>query len=303
MSFGNEKCTVVETLICPHCKETLIINKRQFANHVRWCKANPKYEEIRNSTINKIKKNCEIKHDELFHNRDIECPICNKIFTINISDSDFNRGKYRKTCSDECAKKLTAQNTDKEEKNKKVSESVKEFVRKNNPEGIISERETICPNCGIVFTPKKRNQKFCSNKCNIEFHSKEALRDQDFMKRYKSQCVFDFSLNEFPEEFDFDLIENFGWYSASNHGNNVDGVSRDHMLSCREGGKLLIDPYLISHPANCKLILQRDNASKRDKSTITLEELQKRINDWNLKYGEYPNKINYNIIPEIIRNN
>lgn len=30
------------------------------------------------------------------------------------------------------------------------------------------------------------------------------------MKRYKSQCVFDFSLNEFPEEFDFDLIENFG---------------------------------------------------------------------------------------------
>lgn len=83
MAFGNEKCTVVETLICPHCKETLVMNKRQFANHVRWCKANPKYEEIRNSTINKIKKNCEIKHDELFHDRDIECTICNKIFTIN----------------------------------------------------------------------------------------------------------------------------------------------------------------------------------------------------------------------------
>ena len=80
-----------------------------------------------------------------------------------------------------------------------------------------------------------------------------------------------FSLDAYPEEFDFSLIEKYGWYKAKNNGDNPNGVSRDHMFSVKDGFLNKIDPKIISHPANCRLVLQRENAKKRNKSCITLE--------------------------------
>ena len=97
----------------------------------------------------------------------------------------------------------------------------------------------------------------------------------------------------YPEEFDFNLIEQYGWYKAKNRGNNPNGVSRDHIYSIEEGYKNLIDPYIISHPANCMLIQQRKNASKHIKSNISIERLIEKIKQWNEKYGVYENKIDY----------
>ena len=91
-------------------------------------------------------------------------------------------------------------------------------------------------------------------------------------------------MSDFPDEFDFDLIKKFGWYKAKNRGNNLNGVSRDHMFSVSEGFKQNIDPYLISHPANCKLIIHNDNQKKKHNSSITLEELKLKIKNWDLKY-------------------
>jgi hypothetical protein len=65
---------------------------------------------------------------------------------------------------------------------------------------------------------------------------------------------------------DGSLIEKYGWYKAKNNGNNLGGVSRDHMLSVSEGYKLSIDPYFLSHPANCKLMVHSENISKNKKS-------------------------------------
>lgn len=31
--------------ICPYCECHLLMNKKVFANHVRWCKSNPKFIE------------------------------------------------------------------------------------------------------------------------------------------------------------------------------------------------------------------------------------------------------------------
>ena len=104
------------------------------------------------------------------------------------------------------------------------------------------------------------------------------------IKRYREACKFKFSLNWFPLEFDFDLIKKYGWYKAKNHGNNLNGVSRDHMYSIMDGYINRVDPKILSHPANCKLMLHRDNSSKRNKSSITLEELKKRIDSWDKKY-------------------
>ena len=67
-------------------------------------------------------------------------------------------------------------------------------------------------------------------------------------------CSFTFSIKDYPDEFDLNLLKDKKMYSAANHGNNQNGVSRDHMYSCAEGFKHNISPLIISHPANCQLI-------------------------------------------------
>ena len=53
------------------------------------------------------------------------------------------------------------------------------------------------------------------------------------------------------------------------------------MLSVREGFELGIDPKLLSHPANCKLMIHNENVSKNKKSSISLDDLIKRIKYFN----------------------
>ena len=99
--------------------------------------------------------------------------------------------------------------------------------------------------------------------------------------------MFRFSLKDYPDEFDFELIEKYGFYSPANKNNNLNGVSRDHMYSVYEGYKNNISPKIISHPANCKLLKHTDNISKNKKCSITLDELLERIKEWEIKYGKY----------------
>lgn len=35
MPFANETCKTIETFECPYCHEQLVMNKRQYANHIR----------------------------------------------------------------------------------------------------------------------------------------------------------------------------------------------------------------------------------------------------------------------------
>jgi hypothetical protein len=104
------------------------------------------------------------------------------------------------------------------------------------------------------------------------------------LPRYRQLCAFSFGLKQYKEEFDFLLIEKYGWYKAKNRGNNPLGVSRDHMFSVKDGFKQNVSPELIKHPANCVLIQNKDNQSKGPKSSITLNELKDRIRAWDLKY-------------------
>ena len=105
------------------------------------------------------------------------------------------------------------------------------------------------------------------------------------LRWFRSLCSFKFNVFNYPEEFDLALIEKHGWYSASNRGGNSNGVSRDHMLSVRFAFDNGIDPMLVSHPANCKLLRHNDNVSKFSKCSITHEELKARIEKWNARYG------------------
>ncbi len=110
--------------------------------------------------------------------------------------------------------------------------------------------------------------------------------DKTIKSEYRKACKFRFNLKDYPDNFDFWLIEQYGWYKAKNKGDNLGGVSRDHMLSVSEGFELGIDPFLLAHPANCKLLIHTDNISKNKKSTITFDELLNRIKNFDEKYGK-----------------
>ncbi|CAK0751140.1 hypothetical protein CCP3SC1AL1_1830007 [Gammaproteobacteria bacterium] len=104
--------------------------------------------------------------------------------------------------------------------------------------------------------------------------------DKTGLNRYRQLCEFKFNVFHFPNKFDLKLIEEFGWYKAKNRGDNPNGVSRDHMYSVKEGYLNNIDPYIISHPANCMLMKHNDNNKKNINCSISLEELNNKINKW-----------------------
>jgi len=108
--------------------------------------------------------------------------------------------------------------------------------------------------------------------------------------QYAYQCRFNFSISQYTDWFvgASELIKQYGWYSTpgSRKGiKNTNGVSRDHMYSVSDGFKNNIDPKILSHPANCRLVTHTDNQRKNSKSSITLEELLQHIQQFESIYG------------------
>jgi len=157
----------------------------------------------------------------------------------------------------------------------KLSNIRQEYNEKNqqlSEKGLINP-DTICKSCGqnncVLYG------KFICTNCKLQNYPK-----------YKELARFKFNVFEYPKEFDLHLIETYGWYSAKNRGGNLNGVSRDHVFSVLDGFKNKIDPEIISHPANCRLILQKINSSKKAKSLTSLEDLLLKIAEWNEKYKQ-----------------
>jgi len=107
---------------------------------------------------------------------------------------------------------------------------------------------------------------------HLNAHAFIVRKNRTAFVNYRADCAFKFNLKDFPDEFDFTLIETHGWYKAKNHGDNLNGVSRDHMISIRYGFDNKVDPKIISHPANCQLLRHTDNAKKQENCRIA--ELQ-----------------------------
>jgi len=139
-----------------------------------------------------------------------------------------------------------------------------------------------CKCCGIQFATKTY-QKYCQS-CSPN------------IRHYRTRCNFNFNVYQYPEEFDIALIEKYGWYSPNGYKSknpkpNLTGVSRDHLYSVSEGFSKQINPKILAHPTNCKIMLHNGkcgNNSKNGNSSITLEELKIRIVKWNEKYNKVP---------------
>lgn len=190
---------------------------------------------------------------------------------------------YKKRVNDYCNNSCSANVTNRgiDRSNQKISQiAYQNILNANKKKRSVNFIDySFCRFCQNEIDVSKR-VKFCSDECR----KKHKRKDMDEFKKYKSDAKFNFNLSDYPEEFDFNLIKEYGWYKPSNKGNNLNGISRDHMLSVKEGFDLGVDPIIISHPANCKLMIHSQNISKNKKSTINLEELIDRIQIWEDKY-------------------
>ena len=113
----------------------------------------------------------------------------------------------------------------------------------------------------------------------------EARKNRSELTNYRADCAFKFNLGDYPDEFDFNLIESYGWYKPKNRGDNLNGVSRDHAVSVRYGFDNNISAEHLAHPANCVLMRHHDNVSKHSKISMTYDELLERIEAWEKKYS------------------
>lgn len=197
----------------------------------------------------------------------VNCQRCGSLFKISKS-RQLESGNY--FCSKRCAS------------SRPKTQNTKDKIRKRIIElnGGITELKN-CSICGHKV--KKSINSFCSKKC-FGISRTQSCDWKNSLKEYRIRSKFTFSLNEYPDEFDFKLIQNHGWYKASNRGNNLTGISRDHLYSVKEGFENNVDPLIVAHPANCRLVLHTVNISKNSKSLLTLNDLLDKIEKWDKKY-------------------
>ncbi len=243
----------------------------------------------RNYYVNKYIRDYS-KNAEAVKNSYVEKYIPNKC-KLEICDNDIPY-EYRENsyCSKDCHKKSINSNRKglkyniSEETLIKYRESALLNFKHNGIERAIdryNKNIKKCPNCECDIEFEKRTRKFCSPECRKDFRRK----DKDALQCYRTDCSFKFSLKDYTEEFDFSLVEKFGWYSPSNKKNNLGGVSRDHMFSVKDGFLQCIDPKFLAHPANCKLMIHNENVSKNKNSSISIIELLQRIETFDKKYN------------------
>lgn len=253
---------------CKYCEKIFNnINKKVFANHVRWCPSNNTNGDKGRGNLSKGISKTRNRVYGPITNFIVKCYKCHNNFTIRERVKSYPK-KEKYFCSRACANTRTHS---KETKNQISNTLRHELIVK------------LCPFCQLLFNRNKPKQQFCSNICSIRYRYKDI--DRASIAYYRRLSAFIFGIKDYPNEFNIELIEKYGWYKAKNHGNNLGGVSRDHMLSVKYGYENNIDPKIISHPANCKLMLHNENVSKNQHSSITLEELLARIDEWNRRYG------------------
>ncbi len=127
-----------------------------------------------------------------------------------------------------------------------------------------------CKSCNKIYR-KRIGKLYCSELCKIN----------SGIKTYRRACKFTISKSEYPHLFNMNLLNEHGWYRASNHpkGYNPNGATWDHLFRVEDGFKLGVDPAVMAHPANAEMISWKDNFARKT-SSITYAELLERIAHW-----------------------
>jgi len=257
--------------VCKFCGNSFFEpNGRIFSNHVKWCKSNPKRND-QNENIRKghvITANTRFGKYELF---DRICEKCHQPFQVRTRSKNKKRNK--RFCSRSCANTHVFTDT--------RCDSISLGIRKYLVESGWTPKElhpcVFCQN-------ETQNKTFCSTKCGHEYRKSEYRKQESSLRQYRVLAKFQFGVSDYPNEFDFYLVRQYGWYAPVNRGNNLGGVSRDHKVSIRYGFDNKIDPNFIGHPANCRLLRHNENSVKNVGCSITFEQLKSDIRSWEARY-------------------
>ena len=201
-----------------------------------------------------------------------KCKHCDAIIAYE------DRKAKLKFCSQSCsARSHNERMTD--ESRKKQSASLKRFNEANprpkkfkQPKMPFSKRKSnlvyetfpftrvtvcLCHETGVTFYAKHW-RKYCDAAAN----SNRLV--------YRQRCSFDFSPYRYPDMEGYDLLVEHGIYHPVS---NPTGVSRDHKYSVADGWKHSVDPEIMKHRGNCRLVLHSENNRKNTDSSISLSEL------------------------------
>lgn len=173
-----------KTYKCKFCNKEFK-SGQSLGAHIINCKDNPNnhQKEFAKKRSENAKSNNPVEEHLLI------CPICNKEFTIKVSKKNFENGKYPHTCSRTCAGILSNQKSNLEEKNKKISESLKGKIKKLPKKPI----EKTCEICGKTFIQKQisggrfSNSRFCSKECRLKYFS--SLAKENNFGGYKPNSI------------------------------------------------------------------------------------------------------------------
>lgn len=240
-----------------------------------------KYEQVRlhpnyiASTTRKVTLSKERAKQRLvaYNNNPVLCLNCQ-------TPLPYKNHTIKKFCSRSCSASYC--NLKKGPRTEEVKKKIKETLLKNN-----------------ALKPRKEEkekvikQRFCRKCCKEVEVKKYAFCNicrENFYLTYRSSAQFRFSIRDYSflfSEKEFQLIKEKGMYSPVNKRNNLKGVSKDHMFSVSNGFKLGISAEIISHPANCKLLIHTENMKKSSTNSISFLELLKRIIRCELKKTTY----------------
>ena len=105
----------------------------------------------------------------------------------------------------------------------------------------------------------------------------------DFKAKYWKECSFSFDVFLFPNIPGYELLKEYSFSRPQEKDPNYVYLHRDHMVSIKYGYENHIPSHHISHPANCAILLEKDNIIKGSNSSITYQDLLERINHWDSK--------------------
>lgn len=267
--------------MCKYCGKQYK-SGQSLGGHTTRCSKNPNSKQCNDRMV---KSRTHIRNYFSFN-----CCKCGVQYKLKLSENMYNRGIYTKYCSRACANSRTWTEQDKLKKSISAKSSllVKNIIRPGRHKKVTTKSKiepkkkqityNCCQSCGI----KTRNRHFCSVDCYKLYHTTKRGK----YNNYVIECRFKFNVWDYPEWFNVDLIKQHGIYKASNRGNNLAGISRDHMYSVSQGFANDISPQLISHPANCELMIHKINNKKNTKSSLSLQQLKERIKEFQRRFSK-----------------
>lgn len=244
-------------------------------------------ENIKQLTI--FVRNRKIKNERLYLESPKFCKQCSKPLEY--------KDRFKTFCNRSCAGTYSNINRELKGELKTKKGNCKRCSKEIDINIRASQNNIVCKECKKnnhkkYYKVRHKQCKFCNKDIVGPKRICTSCRD-NFQNIYSFRCRFTFPLQKFPELFDIKLIERYGMYKAKNHGDNLDGISRDHKFSVIESFKRNLDPILVKHPANCQLLRQRENARKRHNCSITLEQLIKEVQRFEEKYNYCPEVLEY----------